>query len=181
MRQPRLIAMATIVERGPIGRSCAADVVPMHRMQRVGPSGAPVVRPQRGVSGTRAETLALLEGGGDAGLLVRLRQIPRRLLRPAPPRPAAGAPQVPAVAPRSARPRQKRLDREVRARDLEWRCEGGRELSIRALVQPRLATRDSEGGWQASTRPPPSGSNAIRLNAANSGVPSPSSRGAMWR
>jgi hypothetical protein len=40
-----LIAIATIVERGPIGSSCAADVVPMHRMQRVGPSGASVVRP----------------------------------------------------------------------------------------------------------------------------------------
>ena len=31
-----LIAIATIVERGPIGSSCAADVVPMHRMQRSG-------------------------------------------------------------------------------------------------------------------------------------------------
>jgi hypothetical protein len=38
--QPRrffwLIAIATIVERVPIGSSCAADVVPMLRMQRVG-------------------------------------------------------------------------------------------------------------------------------------------------
>jgi hypothetical protein len=47
MRQPRLIAIPTIVERGPIGSSCAADVVPMHRMQRVEPSGASVVRPGR--------------------------------------------------------------------------------------------------------------------------------------
>jgi hypothetical protein len=53
MRQPRLIAIATIVERGPIGSSCAANVVPMHRMQRVGPSGASVVRPERPCSRRR--------------------------------------------------------------------------------------------------------------------------------
>ena len=50
-RHPRyricLIAVATIVERGPIGSSCAADVVPMHRMQRVEPSGASAVVPCR--------------------------------------------------------------------------------------------------------------------------------------
>ena len=42
-----LTAIATIVQRAPIWSSCAADVVPMHRMQRVGPSGASVVRPKR--------------------------------------------------------------------------------------------------------------------------------------
>jgi hypothetical protein len=36
-----------IVERGPIGSSCTADVVPMQRMQRAGPSAASVVRPRR--------------------------------------------------------------------------------------------------------------------------------------
>jgi hypothetical protein len=48
-----LIAIATIVERGPVGSSCAADVVRMHRMQRVGPSGASGVRPEREPAPTR--------------------------------------------------------------------------------------------------------------------------------
>src|SRR5215217_5196856 len=42
-----LDAIATIVERGPIGSSCAADVVPMHRVEEVRPSGASVGRPMR--------------------------------------------------------------------------------------------------------------------------------------
>jgi hypothetical protein len=36
-----------LLTHGSSGSSCAADVVLMHRMQRVGPSGAFVVRPER--------------------------------------------------------------------------------------------------------------------------------------
>src|SRR5918996_1238209 len=39
-----------VLELRPIGTSRAADVVPMHRMQRAGPTGASVARPNRSLT-----------------------------------------------------------------------------------------------------------------------------------
>src|SRR4051794_33868774 len=62
---PCLIAIAAIVERGPIGSLCAADVVPMHRMRRVGAGGAPRLRPaQAGGWLQRGTTPSSRRGGG---------------------------------------------------------------------------------------------------------------------
>src|SRR3954466_6111716 len=41
------LQIGTIVARGPSGSSCARDVVSIHRMQPVGPSGLSLARPGR--------------------------------------------------------------------------------------------------------------------------------------